>query len=95
MTRHRLLIPAPVSAGQKIPITRAMATQRSNERLQFDSRQLAACAIGQLPQLRRIDSLPGPQETVLAVAFSPNGKHLACGSYDARIYLWEVDGRHN
>ena len=39
--------------------------------------------------LRLVDELRGPKETVLAVGISPDGAHLAAGMYDGRILLWE------
>lgn len=34
--------------------------------------------------------LTGPTAGVKSVAFSPNGRTLAAGSYDNRIWLWDV-----
>src|SRR5262245_51618729 len=32
-------------------------------------------------------------EAVFSVAFSPDGKHLACGSQDGKVLFWASDGR--
>ena len=43
-----------------------------------------------IPGLKPIDQRYGPQETILSVNRSPDGKHLACGSYDGAIHLWST-----
>ena len=40
-------------------------------------------------------SLSSHREAVLAVAFSPDGRHLATGSEDRGIALWKLDNLNN
>ncbi|KAL8698285.1 MAG: hypothetical protein Q9201_006655 [Fulgogasparrea decipioides] len=36
-----------------------------------------------------IQTLEDPGETTTSIAFSPDGKFLACGLYDGRVHLWD------
>ncbi|CDN16035.1 WD-40 repeat protein [Richelia intracellularis] len=40
---------------------------------------------------KEIYTLKGHNDDIFAVAFSPNGKTLASGSYDKTIKFWQVD----
>jgi RNA polymerase sigma factor (sigma-70 family) len=40
-----------------------------------------------------LGTLPGLRYGLLSLAFSPDGKTLAAGSYENAIYLWDVGGR--
>jgi WD40 repeat protein len=40
-----------------------------------------------------VTSLQGHDNTVLSVAFSPDGKYLASGSYDGKIKLWSIESQ--
>eukprot|EP01080_Neovahlkampfia_damariscottae_P003487 gene3487-6136_t len=42
------------------------------------------------PVTRCSSSLPGHSEAILNVKFSPDGKHLASGSGDASVRIWEL-----
>ncbi|MEZ0241740.1 MAG: toll/interleukin-1 receptor domain-containing protein [Sphingomonas sp.] len=39
-----------------------------------------------------IDTLQGHSDSVFAIAFNPDGKHIATGGYDRTIRIWEFDG---
>lgn len=39
-----------------------------------------------------IDKLVGHSDSVFAIAFNPDGKHIATGGYDRTIRIWEFDG---
>ncbi len=43
-----------------------------------------------IPQFALLETLVGHAESVLSVAFSPNGRLLASGSSDNTIHLWDV-----
>ncbi len=40
---------------------------------------------------REISNITGHNDEVYAVAFSPDGKKLASGSYDGNLKIWQVD----
>jgi len=42
------------------------------------------------PVTRCTSSMPGHQEAVLSVSFSPDGKWLASGSGDTTVRVWDV-----
>jgi hypothetical protein len=41
--------------------------------------------------LRAKQTLSGPSDYVYAIAFSPDGKQIACGTYDGQVFIWNVD----
>ncbi|WP_182870698.1 WD40 repeat domain-containing protein [Stieleria mannarensis] len=43
-----------------------------------------------VPGLAQVDQRYGPQETILSVNQSPDGSHLACGSYDGAVHVWAL-----
>src|SRR5262249_25593316 len=63
-----------------------------------DGRTLAV-AVDQEVQLwdvttgRRLARLEGHEKRVKCLAFAPDGKSLASGGFDKRVYLWRVPGR--
>ena len=46
--------------------------------------------VWQLPERRQLVTIEGHNDTVQALAFSPDGKTLATASYDKDIKLWDV-----
>lgn len=52
-----------------------------------------AVRIWSIPELTTLARLAGPQETVLSLAVSPDGKHAVAGCYDAAILVWDIDLR--
>ena len=45
--------------------------------------------VWQLPERRQLVTIEGHNDTVQALAFSPDGKTLATASYDKDIKLWD------
>ncbi len=41
----------------------------------------------------RDNTLKGHRNNVLSVAFSPDGKYLASGSYDNTVKLWSIESQ--
>ena len=44
-----------------------------------------------IPNLELVEERVGPEETILAVTYSPDGTLIACGSYDGKIHVWNLD----
>ena len=44
-----------------------------------------------LPNLKQLSSLVGAVGTAREVSFSPNGRHLACGSEDNTLRIWNAE----
>lgn len=42
---------------------------------------------------KELQSFKGPERDVSSVAFSPDGKYLAAGSWDGKVYLWDLTGK--
>ncbi|KAF3096547.1 hypothetical protein TWF102_006527 [Orbilia oligospora] len=62
----------------------------------FDPKTMVHC-LAQLPRVRDkwsalLQTLEGHKSLVKCVAFSPNGKLLASGSYDGLLNLWDITG---
>lgn len=43
-------------------------------------------------KIKEVAVLNGHADSVFAIAFSPDGKHVATGGYDRAIFIWEFDG---
>jgi WD40 repeat protein len=42
-------------------------------------------------QLKNVATMQGHNNNITSVAFSPDGKYLASGSYDKTIKLWSME----
>ena len=57
---------------------------------------LASLQQGKVPRTSSLEAptmlLTGPGDAVLSLKFSPDGQHLASGSRDHLVFLWNVRG---
>ena len=52
------------------------------------------CRLWEMERGECIRQLKGHTQAVYSLAFSPDGKYLASGSFDKRVHIWSVkDGR--